>query len=333
MRTDCQIHRPLLHLADPRLPADAQTTPSLSTEQWQQFFALAAAHGVVGIVVQNLNASCAANRDAWLLAQRFLRAKQVRSLRLRRFADELLDRLAAAGVPAVDFKGSDFADYLYPKPGLRPTNDIDILVPRDRLNDTAAVLTQLGYAKAVAPPMRFAESEYGEQSWNHRAAADIEVDLHWNLINHPSLRRRASIEMADLDWETVANRPGRLRATPATRLIIAAAHATFGHQFDRLLLLCDIREACRSLADDASLADLRRIAKRTGTRAALEVALGTTARWLADPCSADLLRRLNGRAITRSASLLVSEHMLLQSGGRGHYVRRRLLRELFKRAA
>ncbi len=340
MERNRKVRRLLLQLCDPRAgattptPANGSAYPELSPKRWQELFTLAAAHGVVAILLKNLGEPCAANHDAWQLAERFLRARQVRALRLRRYAAELLAALADTGIPAADFKGSDFADHLYPSSNLRPTSDIDILVPRNRLADTAAVLNRLGYAKAAAPSMRFAECEYGEQTWNHATAADIEVDLHWNLINHPVLRRRASIDLTDLDWtRDDAAVEGRRVATPATRLVIAAAHATFGHQFDRLLLLCDIRESSRQLTDDSAVSSVGSIAERTGMRASVELALATTARWLGDSASAGLLRRLGGRAITRGGSLLVSEKMLLSSGGRGHRVRRRLLRELLKRAA
>jgi len=295
---------------------------------------LAGRHGVAGILLHNLAKPCAANADAWQLAGRFVRAKQVQSLRVRRYGAELLERMTAAGILAAGFKGADFADHLYPLPSVRPTTDIDLLVPRNCLRDTTGVLERLGYRKAAVKPMRFAASEYGEESWRHATAADVEVDLHWNLINHPSLRRRASVEFNDLDWQPAgSDAAGQVRATPATRLIIAAAHATFGHQFDRLLLLCDIREACRQLNDADDVADVAHLATRTGTRAALDIALATTTRWLGAAAVTDLRRRLRGRAITGGASLLISEQMLLHSGGQGHYVRRRLFRELLKRAA
>ena len=181
--------------------------------------------------------------------------------------------------------------------------------------------------------MRFAASEYGQETWRHQSAADIDVDLHWNLINHPSLRRGALIDFDNLEWET-AGPPAarRIRATPATRLAIAAVHAAFGHQFEHLLMLCDIREAVRQVLDAADVAKLGEI-WRGPACAAVDIALGTTARRLNDSCSAELRNRLGSRATMLGGSRLISETMLLCSGGRGHWVRRRLLRGLLKRAA
>ena len=60
-----------------------------------------------GNLLHTLRAPCQENAAAWHTAERFLRAKLVRSLRLRRSAEELLAQLAAAGISAADFKGSD----------------------------------------------------------------------------------------------------------------------------------------------------------------------------------------------------------------------------------
>ena len=334
MEPDIQVDCALLQLLASRSAAGEVAAPRLTSAQWDRLFRLASTHGVLGILLHNLRAPCAANADAWHTAERFLRARLVHALRLRRATAELLARLTAAGIPVAEFKGADFADHLYSRPNLRPTSDIDLLVPRLRLRDVADVLWRLDYVPVLAGSMRFATDEYGEQSWRCQTVADIEVDLHWNLINHPSLRRRASVGLDDLDWDTAGvDARGARRATPATRLVIAAAHAAYGHQFDRLLLLCDVREAARQLTLSADRSALQQMAARTGTRPALDLALGTTAHWLNDSTAADLRRRLSGRSIARPSWRLISHQMLLHSGGHGHPVRRRLLRELLKRAA
>lgn len=334
MESDFTIDRVLLQLLASRSAEGEATTPRLTSAQWDRLFRLASTHGVLGILLHILRAPSQDNAAAWHTAERFLRARLVHSLRLRRATAELLARLSAAGIPAAEFKGADFADHLYSLPNLRPTSDIDLLVPRLRLRDVADVLWRTDYVPVLAGPMRFAADEYGEQSWRCQSIADIEVDLHWNLINHPSLRRRASVGLADLDWETTdANAKGARRATPATRMVIAAAHAAYGHQFDRLLLLCDVRESAQRMTSAADRAALQRLAARTGTRAALDLALGTTAHWLNDSAAADLRSSLNCGSIVRKGWRLISRQMLLHSGGQGHPVRRRLLRELLKRAA
>ena len=177
--------------------------------------------------------------------------------------------------------------------------------------------------------MRFAASEYGEETWQHQSVADIEIDLHWNLINHPSLRRQASVELADLDWEPVGPQsPGRVRD---------ASHSAGdrGHA-------CRVQPSIRPLtaamryprggATIVCLSGFVRLAENGpangNMRAALDVSLGTTAHWLADTSAAELRRRLVSRTIARGGWRLISQKMLLHSGGQGHRVRRRLLAKL-----
>ncbi len=367
MGADRRVWQSLLHLSDPRASANGEDVkkwgqaphdhinsrrlsqltgsqspffhkfgadaPCLSPAQWKQLFDLARVHGVLGILLHNLGSPCAANHESWRAAEQLWQAKLSKSLLLRNYGLELVDSFAAAGIPAATFKGADFADRLYPWPGLRAMCDIDVLIPRDRWIEAGSVLQKLGYVREVVPAMRFPASEYGEESWRLGSNPAIECDLHWNLINHPSQRRRASIEFADLDWE-VDGQSGLVtsHATPASRLIIAGAHAAITHQFDRLLLLCDLREACRQLTE-IDVAKLRKLFDRTGTRAATDVALAVSARVLNDPSAADVRHRLGTRTFTRFGAGLASEGLLRNRQSRASRLRLRVLRELLKRAA
>jgi hypothetical protein len=334
MEFDLCVWDALLQRSDPRAATAEIVAPRLSPAQWQQLFALAHLHGVLGILLRNLGSPCAISKDVRRMAERLWHAKLAKSLLLRRHGQELVDGLTAVGIPAVAFKGADFADHLYPQSALRATSDIDVLIPRECWGEVEAVLQKLGYLHDAVLPMRFPASDYGEQSWRLRSNPEIECDLHWNLINHPSQRRRASIEYADLDLEPAGQSGSAAsRATPASRLVIAASHAAITHQFDRLLLLCDLREACRQLTSDIELTKLRKLVDRTGTRAAIDVALEVTSRVLNDPSAADLRRRLGTRPLTRFGARLISERMLFTRGGLVSGARQRLLRELLKRAA
>jgi hypothetical protein len=334
MQFDLRVWRTLLDLSDPRSVAAGSASPDLSSAQYQQLLAMACVHGVLGIVLRNLGSPCASNEDIRRIAQRHWQAQLVKSLLLRRHGQQLIEGLADAGIPAATFKGADFADNLYPRSGLRAMKDIDVLIRRECWEQTAAALERLGYVRDVPPPMRFPAKEYGEESWRLRSNPAIECDLHWNLINHPSLRRRASVEFADLDWETDGKSDSVVRrATPASRLVIAAAHAAITHQFDRLVLLCDLREICRQLTGEIELARLRALIERTGTRAATDMALAVTARVLNDPSAASVRHQLGTRRLTRFGAHLASEGLLVNNESRSSRVRRRLLRELLKRAA
>jgi hypothetical protein len=328
------VHAALLQLSNPRLPDEHPLAGNLSLDQWTDLFTLASFHGVLGIILHNLKSHATVPQELLQLAHRRWRAEWAVSLRLRQLGRQLLDAMAALQVPAAIFKGTDFADHLYPLPTLRPARDIDLLVPQEHWPAAEAVLSQLGYERQPELSKRHEATDYGERCWRLRADNAISAELHWNLIRTPSLRQRASIGLDDLNRvSTDPESGGSALFTPASRLIIAAVHATFIHQFDRLLLLCDIREAARQVATEADVAELGALSRKTKTTTALNAALGVTARLLNNPGAAALRRRLGGRENGSFGLCLVSENMVLYPPRRLSSLRRVFIREWLKRAA
>jgi len=253
------------------------------------------------------------------------------SLHLRGRAAEAMLALQARGLPAALIKGEDFADRLYARPGLRPFRDVDLLLPREAMGEASAVVRQLGY-REVQSGAKYEEG-YGERTFDSFAAPRVRLELHWNLINSPSQRRRSSLGFDDLQWE--ASPPGgqrRLRASPASSLLVAAVHAVLGHRFDRLQHLCDIRQICRGAAGAPDLKWLREAAGRTGTRAPLAAALEVTARLLGDSASRRALGRLRLGRAAAPCRWLVTGPTLLRPYTPWNKFRRTLVREWMKRA-
>ncbi|MCE9547739.1 MAG: nucleotidyltransferase family protein [Planctomycetia bacterium] len=325
----------LLLLCDPRCALDDPATLPRTRGRWLQLLEMASAHGVLGIVMQNL----APHRslvppDAWQLAERRWRADLVKSMWLRQFEKRLLDAMWDAGVPAVTIKGTDFADYLYPQPVLRPTRDIDLLLLKEHWQQAGAILESLGYdATETGPNSRYTAEQYGEQTWQHRQRPEISCELHWNLIRSPSLRGRASVgyhDLVQLNWSPSDTRPP---FTPAARLVIAAVHGAFGHQFDRLLLLCDVREACRVVVAQGDSAELVDLVALSGTGAAVDVGVAMVARLFKDTAAKDIRGRLGRKTSHWIDRHLLSAKLLAQAAPHTGPVRRTLLREWLKRAA
>ena len=339
MEADRRVWRTLLQLSNPRAaagsaPAGSAADPNLSPAQWKQLFELARAHGVLGILLHNLGSPCAVNRDTWQTAEQLWHAKLAKSLLVRHYGPELVDGLVAAGIPAATFKGADFADHLYP--ALRPARHV-----RYRRVDSARVLEcrrRCARKAWLRAGCRARDAFRGQRVWRRELAPALEsknrmrpsLESDQSPLSAPARIDRIRRPRLGNDWRICA---AASRATPASRLVIAAAHAAITHQFDRLLLLCDLREACRHFAGEVELAKLRALVDRTGMRAATDVALAVTARVLNDPSAAELRHRLGTRAFTRLGAGLASEVLLLDRQSMSSRVRQRLLRELLKRAA
>ena len=157
------------------------------------------------------------------------------------------------------------------------------------------------------------------------------VEVHDNLVNSPTVRRGVSVRLEDLPLERGPD--GRLRATPAGLLIIAAVHGAASHGFEKVQHLCDIAQAVRGRAGPVDEKSLRECVAKTGASLSLATALDLTARSLNEPACAQLLGRLGLRWPRRIVRLLMTPAVVVRSQGahrRGVTWRRRMLRQMLK---
>lgn len=78
-------------------------------------------------------------------------ARQVEVARHTARQAQLAEALAALPVTPIVLKGAYLAEYVYPAPGLRPMNDIDLLFPPESLPAVTAALAGLGYGGKDKP--------------------------------------------------------------------------------------------------------------------------------------------------------------------------------------
>jgi hypothetical protein len=62
--------------------------------------------------------------------------------------DRVLGAFGAEGIPAMVLKGAALLESVYPEVGLRPMNDLDILVPRAAIERAQALVQEIGYRAA-----------------------------------------------------------------------------------------------------------------------------------------------------------------------------------------
>ena len=254
---------------------------------------------------------------------------------LRGQAAELVAALAESGVTALVLKGTDFADRLYPRPGLRLFRDVDILISESARARTDLCLERLGY-QATAASLKYA-SGYGQCGWRRPEAHGGTVEIHWDLVNSPSLRRAVSVPLEALQVERPAPpHTGRMagglsRLSPASMLLAAAVHGATSHAFDRLQVLYDVTQAARGAAGPLDEAWLAEAAKRTGAAFALEVALALAGEVVAEPQCGELLARLRLPRSTRLWKPVLTRGVVLRAHSPWDGLRRQAFRELLKR--
>jgi hypothetical protein len=104
----------------------------------------------------------------------------LRALSLAEALCRVTAEFAGAGIPFATFKGVALATSLYGDVSAREYDDIDIVVPRERMADAERVLARLGY-RGIQGDRSFRQAFLGHQRQFTLAHTerDIDIDLHW----------------------------------------------------------------------------------------------------------------------------------------------------------
>jgi hypothetical protein len=219
-----------------------------------------------------LSATCGATLPAQL-AEAFRRDRLVtaaRNMILGQVAEECLGALAGAGIRTIVLKGLDYETRFYRMAGVRPTADVDLLVPDESRREAFVVLDRLGFEPRAAAP-GFDDPDYHEVAWTRRG---VEVDLHMALAP----RARCRIDYAAVWAEAETFDLGQTKALGLGRphgAIFHALHMAIDHFDVPAIYLVDLArllptDADRQLAE--SMARLWRCHRPLATALALTAA-------------------------------------------------------------
>lgn len=219
--------------------------PATAQEADAEIFGLAMLHGLWPMLHRGRGPqleAMARDRCSELQAER--RTVALNNLRnygeFRRIAEGLEDQ----GIPVMPLKGLHLAELVYRDISLRPMGDMDILVPRDRVNDALRILQALGYGfdvdlSAAVGASLDVKCNIGVE---HRATG-IWLEVHWSLAEPPE--RFAGV-VASIWASATAARVGDARTlamSPELLLLHVCGHLAYGHAFGfSLRALCDIAE-------------------------------------------------------------------------------------------
>jgi hypothetical protein len=184
------------------------------------------------------------------LSSNILRCEELRNI---------IARLGEKEVPAIVCKGVMLAGLVYADMGLRPGEDIDIVVKKVDVPKADNILRGLGYR--VISGIKNLENVRCNNYRNsflyfYRNGKKAPVHLHWHLINSIPYSDNI-LRSLDLDsiWQEVESihLDGMLlsRLSFYHQVIYLSLHA-FAHGFYPLILLCDINELLQSQAERLS---------------------------------------------------------------------------------
>lgn len=214
-----------------------------------------------------------ATARADLLPARLRAEAPVRLAAWRSRADELLAEtvrlaadLALAGVPTFPLKGPALALALWGDPALRPSRDIDLLVPAADAEHAAGLLERRGYRRE---PL---SDGVARQIHLHDADRGLVVDLHWNVTG---AEMPFALPVAALwaDRRRLATAAGELALLPAPWLALASAlYLLKEYPRVELVYLLDLWRLLAT-APSGTLEAACALAGSTGTRRLLAAAL------------------------------------------------------------
>ncbi len=150
---------------------------------WKQWLALGgnvdridgASYGLLPQVYRNLEA-IAPEEPLLAKLKGVYRYHWYRNQVLLHGAADAVRALEAAGVPTLVLKGAALAILHYGDAGARPMEDVDVLVPRERVHEAMEVVRQAGFASVPATP---ATSVGVGHARTFLSGADHSLDLHW----------------------------------------------------------------------------------------------------------------------------------------------------------
>jgi len=173
----------------------------------------------------------------------------VRSAMLRRELLRIAPPLAeGCGAEPLVIKGPAVAEALYEPRTLRPFADLDLLVPRSKLEAAVDTLARLGYRANLHLRPGFAERYRHDIHFSRRQGdRTLGIDLHWRISDDPLgtelAHDRIEVAPLEIDGARMAS-PG-----PADRLLVLSTHF-LTDRLRRLLWIEDVRRA--ALAADES---------------------------------------------------------------------------------
>lgn len=184
----------------------------------------------------------------------------------------LLAGLAARRVQALLFKGVPLAYTCYPAPWLRPSVDVDLLVPERDRGEAIGVLERAGYRRTelVDGSLLMRQAEYAREA---RGGIRHVVDLHWQLSNAELFSGTLTFDELAAGAVAVPALGGRAFGPPH-HLLVTCIHRVAHHgPMPRLVWRYDVHLLAEAM-DRVSLGSFLRLAvdRRVGAICAAEVA-------------------------------------------------------------
>lgn len=290
-----------------RAIADPSILAGIDLAQWEGLLSCARRNAVLAYLAERAVTDGIIERVPERPARHLLAAR-TSAARLAQLARWELDRvrrvLVPAGIPLLALKGVAYLARGMPHAATRILSDIDVMVPRERIEAAERALLDAGWQATTTDP--YDQKYY--RTWSHELppllfpGRLLAVDVH-HTICPPVSRLRPDPERFWTDAVTV-DATGVKVLSPVDSVLHAAVHLFFDSDFDgRFRDLLDLHEMLRAFGEDeAAWGRLVERARAHGLGRPLYYALTTLRRVLATPVPPAALRDVEAFAPARATA-------------------------------
>ena len=239
---------------------------------------------------------------AWPVIRGCYRRAYFHGQMLRARAAEATALLTGAGIATLAMKGGALLRYYDGNPALRPMNDFDVLVPRERAVDAIRMLVAQGWTPALPQPELLPDA-YHSACFTSRDGLDF--DLHWHVVpsNNDSAAEAsvwAAAVRCEMGGAATPDHPGA--AVSSRRSVVSAtldhsggtAIRALGAE-DLLTVVCAHAAQWSPIASVRWVADSLVILRAEGDAFDWPRVVAQAARWHVVPYLTDTLRYLRDR--------------------------------------
>ena len=202
----------------------------------------------------------------------------------------VLQWIRGANIPVIALKGVHLSDIVYGKWGLRPMNDVDLLVRREDLQETINILMNRQYQKAMRPTD-------GPRVYSHYTPLTrkkgVFIELHWALAE-PQLNNLIDIKGI---WHRA--KPARIAnvdvlvLSPEDLIVHLCVHTALVHVFrGQLRSLFDIVQVIQFYGNDIAWSTVEDIAFQWGVERSVYLVFALARRFAGLSVPEDFMARL-----------------------------------------
>lgn len=267
--TDCVRH-------PSRGRVDTASMQKLTEIDWREFLDLANEQRVGPLLYWRLRASGVEETvpvDTMEDLRQGFRQNGVRNLQLYADLHRMLHGLRAASIPVIVLKGAFLAQAVYEQIALREMNDVDLLVPFDRLHDAWSVFEKRGF-KPLKPYTLETELAIKQHLPRLLRPKSPSYEIHGNLVAPGQPFSVGVEEFWDRAVETRIADVNVLALSAPDLMLHLCAHSSYSHQLAfGLRPYCDLAETIRHFSEDLAWEPAVSRAERLGWRRGVYIAL------------------------------------------------------------